>query len=126
MKKRLWKIPAALMVFGLALILAGCPIDVDTRDTDMGGPGPIFGQTPPRGPVTLTITGIPANLQGSSGVVNLVNFGTADVNEVQGSVTVNFQNVPFPAEFSVTFLTLTAGPLQLDVGENTIPWSSFQ
>jgi len=141
MKNRLFRIPAILAAVGLALVLSGCPVSSDTRDTDMGGGGPLFGN--PVGPVVLTIAGIPSGttslwiaLHGQSGGDGLGRLWH-EATVVGGTVTVTFQRA-FAGEFTVSHspsqppsmgvLPPSSGTVTVNVmvGENpVIPFSAF-
>jgi len=149
MKRRLWKMPAGLVALGLVLFLSGCPINVDTRSTDMGGPGDLFNQTATiTAPVTITIAGFDATFIGSlPGYPNReimiyfvgrpysITMDAADVSD-RNQLTVHFPDVVFPANaVQVGFFVPVAGgnpavlyltePLQLSAGLNTVSWGSF-
>ena len=88
MKLKLWKLPAALLVLGAALILSGCPISVGTQDDSMGGPGHLFG--PARG-IEIVVTGIPAGH--ASGTLTLTGEAQQTVYVTNGQLIFSFPGV---------------------------------
>jgi len=141
MRKLYWKIPAGLAVLGLALALSGCPVNADSRTYHGDGPGGLFGR--PTGSVIVEITG----LTGTTATVTLLSvnddgtfgpsIGTGPTPAarpvIYGTVTVRFNNVPFPQanDFMVQLGTGTGATrthsIPLTVGYNApISASMFQ
>ena len=127
MKRKLWNIPAALLVFGAALIFAGCPIVADTRDASAGGPGHLFG---PVNQVTVVITDIP-DIPAFTGTrsVEWDGVGTRTAAITNGTLTVTFANVSVAQARNITLgggegFTGTQLVL-LNPGQNSLPYSSF-
>jgi len=74
---------ATVAALGMALALSGCPISADNRNTDMGGPGDVFGGTgqQPTSQVMVTVTGIPPAYNGRDVRVRLFSYPSIDCED---------------------------------------------
>ncbi|MCL2191325.1 MAG: hypothetical protein FWB79_05000 [Treponema sp.] len=139
MKRRgLWKTPAVLLAFGLALALTGCDSPMNNDPTDPGqtgsGPsGPSGPSAPARVPATITITGIPSEYHGSWGNLELMfpdtgnRTGWSRVDTIGSTATFTLSVVPgiYHVFFSHGWGTHVIPSIDITEGANTIPWSAI-
>jgi len=77
--KTLAKLIPLFVVLSTALLLAGCPLEAETRSTDMGGTGTLFGSTSIS--VELTIFNIPSDVVSFS-ISSFGNYTRSSATEV--------------------------------------------
>ena len=117
MKIKLWKLPAALLALGLSLALTGCPVSVDDRNDDLGGPGRLFGNV--SAPVTIAIRNIPAEHNGYNRNVTFAGFGTLPGRVNNGHLVVTFPNVTNPTSVARNVILSGGGLTGTATGQTT-------
>jgi len=126
-KRDFGKKPTTLAVFclGFALVLAGCD--------GTGSPAGNSGGLPTATSVTVSITGIPSQYQGSWGELELMvpatgnRIGRTSISAVGSTATFTLTAVPrtYHVFFSFGGRSRVAPSVAIIGGTNTIPWSDF-